>query len=91
LRAQKPNVKLLVLRPNVADTDVSRSAARIREAGADCVATNIAEALQGIERLCPVCPPLEGAAPDVMTLESEETPAANDEQALGDRTFVPAR
>jgi predicted PurR-regulated permease PerM len=49
LRAQRPETKLLVLRPNVADTDASRSAARI------------AEALAGIERLCPSCPSLEGA------------------------------
>ena len=91
LRAEKPNTKLLVLRPNVADTDASRSAARIREAGADCVATNIAEALQGIERLCPVCPPVEGAEPDVITLSPKENAAANDDQTLSDRTFVPVR
>ncbi|HVF18161.1 MAG TPA: AI-2E family transporter [Steroidobacteraceae bacterium] len=91
LRAEKPDIRLLVLRPNVADPDVSRSAARIKEAGADCVATNIAEALQGIERMCPACPPLEGAEPDVITLSSNEEPATNDDQTLGDRTFVPVR
>ncbi len=66
LRSQRPNAKLLVLRPNVADSDFARSAARIKEAGADCVASSIAEALEGIERLCPACPPLEGAEPEVI-------------------------
>jgi predicted PurR-regulated permease PerM len=64
LRAERPKAKLLVLRPNVADTDVARSAARMKEAGADCVVTSIAEALDGIERMCPSCPPLDGASPE---------------------------
>ena len=36
LRSERPNAKILVLRPNVADTDAGRSAARIKESGADC-------------------------------------------------------
>jgi predicted PurR-regulated permease PerM len=59
------DAKVLVLRPNVADTDAARSAARIKDAGADFVAIGIAEALEGIERLCPAGPSLEGAEPSV--------------------------
>jgi hypothetical protein len=58
-------VKLLVLRPNVSDTDASRAAARVREAGADAVATNIAEAIAAIERLEPAITSLENAEPEV--------------------------
>lgn len=65
LRADRPDTQVLVLRPNVADTDPHRSAARIKEAGADWVATSIAETLEGIERLCPEAPSLEGAEPEV--------------------------
>jgi hypothetical protein len=76
LRAARPETKLLVLRPNVADTDVSRSAARMKEAGADCVVTNIAEALQGIEQLCPSCPPVTNAEPELIAEDkSEPAPA----------------
>jgi predicted PurR-regulated permease PerM len=63
IRAEDPQAKLLVLRPNVADTDSSRSASRIKEAGADRVATTIAEALEGIEKLCSECPAIEPAEP----------------------------
>lgn len=65
LRADRPDTQVLVLRPNVADTDPHRSAARIKEAGADWVATSIAETLEGIDRLCPEAPSLEGAEPEV--------------------------
>jgi len=61
LRAERPEAKLLVLRPNVADSDAARSAARMKEAGADCVVTSIVDALRAIERLCPKYPPLQGA------------------------------
>jgi predicted PurR-regulated permease PerM len=64
LRAEG-DAKLLVLRPNVSDTDASRAAARVKEAGADAVATSIAEAIKEIERLCPAAPSLEGAEPEV--------------------------
>ncbi len=65
IRAERPDAQVLVLRPNVADTDPRRSAERIKEAGADWVATSIAETLEGIERLCPEAPSLEGAEPEV--------------------------
>jgi len=87
LRAERPGAKLLVLRPNVADTDAARSAARMKDAGADCVVTSIAEALQGIERLCPTCPPLDGAAP---VLTSADT-AGVDDGPVADRPFAAAR
>jgi predicted PurR-regulated permease PerM len=64
LRAES-DVKLLVLRPNVSDTDASRAAVRVREAGADAVATNIAEAIAAIERLEPAITSLENAEPEV--------------------------
>lgn len=73
LRAERPGAKLLVLRPNVADTDVSRSASRMKEAGADCVVTSIAEALQGIEKLCPSCPPVTSGEPELV-VEKEPEP-----------------
>jgi hypothetical protein len=65
VRAQEPQTKLLVLRPNVADTDSSRSAARIKEAGADRVAATIAEALEAIEKLSSAHPSMEDAEPKV--------------------------
>ena len=65
IRAERPDTQVLVLRPNVADTDPRRSAERIKEAGADWVATSIAETLEGIERLCLEAPSLEGAEPEV--------------------------
>ena len=89
LRASLPKTKLLVLRPNVADTDAGRSAARMREAGADCVASNIAEALEGIERLCPVCPPLEGATPEPAMLPTSGS--TTKEEPLADRSLAPVR
>jgi AI-2E family transporter len=79
LRADRPDARLLVLRPNVADTDVARSATRMKEAGADCVVTNIAEALQGIEKLCPSCPPVEDAEPE---LAVGENPKRQNERSL---------
>ena len=65
LRSEAPDTKLLVLRPNVTDSDVSRSGARIKDAGADAVATNIAETLEAIEQLCPTCPPMQDAEPKI--------------------------
>lgn len=65
LRAADAPQKVLVLKPNVADTDVQRSAARIKESGADAVATSITEALEAIEQLCPAAPSLEGAEPTI--------------------------
>lgn len=89
LRAESPDVKLLVLRPNVADTDASRSAARIRDAGADVVAASIAEAIEGIERLCPSCPSLEGAEPALPEGAVTSDAESNDSQVA--RPLAPMR
>jgi predicted PurR-regulated permease PerM len=83
LRSERPDAKLLVLRPNVADTDVGRSAARIKEAGADSVVASIAEALECIERLCPACPPMEGAEPVLEEKPASEKPEAHEQLAPG--------
>jgi len=88
LRSEHPNAKLLVLRPNVADTDASRSAARIKEAGADCVASSIAEALEAIERLCPTCPSMDDAEPVVIDGSVSSDKAAGE---IGDSDLAPAR
>jgi hypothetical protein len=92
LRAERPSAKLLVLRPNVADTDVGRSAARMKDAGADCVVTGIADALQGIERLCPSYPPMDEAEPVIPggALESDDVRHA-DSPSLADAPFAAAR
>jgi predicted PurR-regulated permease PerM len=90
LRAQRPNAKLLVLRPNVADTDVARSAARMKEAGADCVVTSIADALDGIERLCPTCPPLDGASPEPKPI-AQEAKREDGSDPMNGRSLAPVR
>ncbi len=53
LRAQQPDTKLLVLRPEIAAGDVSRSSARMQEAGADCVVGTIQEAMTSLEKFWP--------------------------------------
>lgn len=51
LKAVFPKVKLLALRPNDPGGEPTRSAARLREAGADGTATNLAEAAAELTRL----------------------------------------
>jgi predicted PurR-regulated permease PerM len=51
VRSALPQTSILVLRPTLADADVSKAAARMKEAGADYVATSVAEALETIENL----------------------------------------
>jgi hypothetical protein len=51
LRGLLPEAKLLVLRPHLADADVSRATARMKEAGADFVVTSVAEATDVIASL----------------------------------------
>jgi predicted PurR-regulated permease PerM len=53
LRAERPEAKLLVLRPLPADEDMARSNSRMQEAGADCVAGTIQEAMASLEKLWP--------------------------------------
>jgi hypothetical protein len=51
LRANAPGVKILVLRPTLAESDVSRSVERLKESGADCVVTTTQEALEAVSGL----------------------------------------
>lgn len=51
IRAQGMEIKLLVLRPHLNGADVSQSSARMRDAGADCVASSVDDALAGISQL----------------------------------------
>jgi hypothetical protein len=53
LRARCPSASLLVLRPLPNEAGASRSAARMKEAGASMVVTTIADALLAIEELDP--------------------------------------
>jgi hypothetical protein len=53
LRAERPQITLLVLRPLPTDVNPSRSAERMKEAGANIVVTTIEEALRAIEALVP--------------------------------------
>lgn len=51
IRAARPDMKLLVLRPLPDASDTTRPVARMKEAGADYVATSIQQALQEIGQL----------------------------------------
>ena len=51
VRSALPETSILVLRPTLADADVSKSAARMKDAGADYVATSVAEAVETIANL----------------------------------------
>jgi predicted PurR-regulated permease PerM len=53
LRAERPDAKLLVLRPPAMDRDSGRATARMQDAGADCVAGSLQEAMAGLEKLWP--------------------------------------
>ena len=53
VRAELPDTRILVLRPNVADLDATRSIARMKDAGADCVVATLRDAVEGIEELLP--------------------------------------
>lgn len=53
LREQRPDANLLVLRPLPNEAGASRSAARMKDAGANVVVTTIAEALQVIDEFIP--------------------------------------
>jgi hypothetical protein len=51
LRQQAPDTKVLVFRPSIAEADLSRSVERIKESGADCVATTMQEAIEAVNSL----------------------------------------
>lgn len=67
IRAARPDAKLLVLRSLPDASDVAHSVTRMKEAGADYVATSIQQTLQGIERL------LARSRPQSETLDSPST------------------
>lgn len=69
LRAERPETKLLVLRPAPIDGDFGSSNVRMREAGADCVAGTIQEAMAELEKLWPIC---AEAPPPVQDEEIED-------------------
>jgi predicted PurR-regulated permease PerM len=54
LRAERPEAKLLVLRPLPAEGETGRATARMQEAGADCVAGTIQEAMTSLEKFWPI-------------------------------------
>lgn len=58
IRAASPDAKLLIVRAHVSTSDVERSIARMKEAGADYVAAGIQEALEVVRRL--QCPDAQG-------------------------------
>lgn len=90
LRTERPNAKLLVLRPNVADSDVGRSQVRMKEAGADHVVTTISEALAAIENLYPASTPLDGVESFAVKEGSTAQKDASD-AALPDPRLASAR
>jgi hypothetical protein len=51
LRGQISDAKILVLRPPLAEADVTRATERMKESGADIVATSVAEAVEAIANL----------------------------------------
>lgn len=51
IRAQGFGPKILILRPRLPEADAAQSVLRMKEAGADCVASSISEALSGMEQL----------------------------------------
>ncbi|MHB8872908.1 MAG: AI-2E family transporter [Myxococcaceae bacterium] len=59
VKARFPRLPVLALRPNEPGGEPTRGAARLREAGADAVAINLAEAAAELARLLP---PLKAAA-----------------------------
>jgi hypothetical protein len=69
VRAEGLETKLLVLRPHLTDADVSQSNARMKEAGADCVASSVSEALAAINQLLAAA-----GEPEIATSQPEARP-----------------
>ncbi|MFL6619041.1 MAG: AI-2E family transporter [Povalibacter sp.] len=63
VRASRPNAKLLALRPLPDSTDVARSNARMKEAGADRVAINLQQAIDEVHSLLGLASPAPAPAP----------------------------
>ncbi|HEY0938999.1 MAG TPA: AI-2E family transporter [Steroidobacter sp.] len=53
IRAALPDVKIVVLRPQLTDDEMPRSTERFREAGADCLVLGVNEAVVAIDKLLP--------------------------------------
>lgn len=53
IRAALPDTKIVVLRPQLLEDEVPRSSERFKEAGADCLALGVKEAVVAIQRLLP--------------------------------------
>lgn len=53
IRAALPNVKIVVLRPQLTEDEMPRSTERFREAGADCLVVGANEAVVAIDQLLP--------------------------------------
>jgi hypothetical protein len=51
IRTELPETRILVLRPTLAEADLSKSTLRMKQAGADCVATSTKEASEAIANL----------------------------------------
>jgi predicted PurR-regulated permease PerM len=71
IRAEELDCRLLVLRPQLSDADVSHSNARIKEAGADCVAASVSEAVAAMSQLLAAA-----GEPDIEVAPSDATPRA---------------
>ena len=56
IRSALPNAKVLVLRPHVLDADLSRAAARMLDAGADHMVTNVKDAVEAIRTAATAAP-----------------------------------
>jgi predicted PurR-regulated permease PerM len=53
IRAALPDVRIVVLRPQLTEDEVPRSTERFREAGADCLVVGVSEAVVAINKLLP--------------------------------------
>jgi predicted PurR-regulated permease PerM len=49
IRSELPDAGLLVFRPHVVDADLERSAARMKDAGADRMVTNVKDAVEAVQ------------------------------------------
>ncbi|MET0534550.1 MAG: AI-2E family transporter [Steroidobacter sp.] len=56
IRGALPDVKIVVLRPQLVEDDTSRATERFKDAGADCLAVSVKEAVIAIEKLLPEQP-----------------------------------
>lgn len=72
IRRELPQTKVLVLRPHLADADISKSAARMKDAGADCVVTSTRDAVQAMGTLLPEArPEVETSPPRIEHSEDQ--------------------